>query len=404
MAILSVQDQFQSGDNVTATNLNNLVNQANFVDGAGETTDGSTLEVHTQGYLKVKNNGIGDEHLQQMTDTEATAAGNENGRAVTTSHIRNDAVTNAKIAADAVDTDQIAADAVTYAKIQNVSATNRVLGRDSAGAGNVEEISPSDLRTMINVEDGATADQTGAEMKTAIGNATAHTSDTDSDGINDTGGTHGLLSAYDKTKLNSIAVNANNYSHPTGDGNLHVPATSNTNHRKLLTAGPTAGSLSWSHNNEALVGSTYTNEIAKAPGGSSGVTIGAFWPTFQSSSITATRSGRNAWIVGTYVLNTTYPSITNDEAYFTIEMPNDWKAYDTNTNVYYSHGWHRSQTSSSNSSFSSGRQRPGQAEIRGIPGTSDDGIVLYIERESGRYLYGGTFYVSFLLNDASMNS
>ena len=34
----------------------------------------------------------------------------------------------------------IAADAVTYAKMQNVSATDKVLGRVTAGAGNVEEI------------------------------------------------------------------------------------------------------------------------------------------------------------------------------------------------------------------------------------------------------------------------
>ena len=61
-------------------------------------------------------------------------------------------------------------DAVTYAKIQNVSATDRVLGRDSSGAGVVEEITPANLRTMINVEDGATGDQTDAEIKTAYEN------------------------------------------------------------------------------------------------------------------------------------------------------------------------------------------------------------------------------------------
>jgi hypothetical protein len=33
--------------------------------------------------------------------------------------------------------------------------------------------------------------------------------------------------------------------HPTGDGNLHVPATSTTNNGKYLQAGSTAGSLSW---------------------------------------------------------------------------------------------------------------------------------------------------------------
>ena len=55
-------------------------------------------------------------------------------------------------------------DAVTYAKIQNVSATDRILGRDSSGAGVIEEITPANLRTMINVEDGATADQTKADI------------------------------------------------------------------------------------------------------------------------------------------------------------------------------------------------------------------------------------------------
>ena len=46
-------------------------------------------------------------------------------------------------------------DAVTYAKIQNVSATDRILGRDSAGSGVIEEITPANVRTMLNVADGA---------------------------------------------------------------------------------------------------------------------------------------------------------------------------------------------------------------------------------------------------------
>ncbi len=58
-------------------------------------------------------------------------------------------------------------DQVTYAKIQNVTATDRILGRDSAGAGEIEEISPASLRTMINVEDGA--DVTDATNVTAAG-------------------------------------------------------------------------------------------------------------------------------------------------------------------------------------------------------------------------------------------
>ena len=63
-----------------------------------------------------------------------------------------------------IDTAHIGDDQVTYAKIQNVSATNVVLGRDSSGAGIIEEISASSLRTMINVENGATADQTKSDI------------------------------------------------------------------------------------------------------------------------------------------------------------------------------------------------------------------------------------------------
>ena len=54
-------------------------------------------------------------------------------------------------------------DAVTYAKIQNVSATDRLLGRDSSGAGVIEEISPSSVRTMLGLATSATTDTTNAD-------------------------------------------------------------------------------------------------------------------------------------------------------------------------------------------------------------------------------------------------
>ena len=98
----------------------------------------------------------------------------------------------------------IADDAVTYAKMQNVSATDRVLGRDSAGAGVVEEITPANLRTMINVEDGATADQSNAEIRAAVEAASDSNVFTDDD----------------HSKLNGIAANANNYVHPNHSGDV----------------------------------------------------------------------------------------------------------------------------------------------------------------------------------------
>ena len=79
-------------------------------------------------------------------------------------HYAATSIDNEHLADNAVGTDEIANSAVTYAKIQNVSATDRILGRDSASAGVIEEITPANLRTMINVENGATADQSKSDI------------------------------------------------------------------------------------------------------------------------------------------------------------------------------------------------------------------------------------------------
>jgi len=61
--------------------------------------------------------------------------------AVTADQLATDSVTADAIASGQVGTDELAAGAVTYAKIQDVSATDKLLGRSTAGAGSVEEIS-----------------------------------------------------------------------------------------------------------------------------------------------------------------------------------------------------------------------------------------------------------------------
>ena len=67
-----------------------------------------------------------------------------------------------------VTTAKIANDAVTYAKIQNVSATDRLLGRSSAGAGDVEEITCTAFgRSLIDDADAAAARTTLSVQPTA---------------------------------------------------------------------------------------------------------------------------------------------------------------------------------------------------------------------------------------------
>lgn len=171
----------------------------------------------------------------------------------------------------------IADNSVTMAKIQDID-TNTVIGRVDSGTGNPKALSATELRTIIgsvgvasdSLWDAAgdlvvgsgtdTASRfpigtngqvlsvdTGEALKLKWINPSAATSTTgaitaiscvlpmiiDSEigpevEISLRAATtdySGYMSAAQATKLSGIATGANNYTHPTGDGNLHVPAT-----------------------------------------------------------------------------------------------------------------------------------------------------------------------------------
>lgn len=123
---------------------------------------------------------------------------------------------------------------------------------------------------------GTTFNNTTPNVTTNLGYTASTTNGTvtSSDGTNATiplvvaAGNAGLMTGTDKTKLDGIASGATanagtvtsvsgsgsltgtvttsgSISHLATDGHLHVPATSTTNSGKVLTAGATAGSLSW---------------------------------------------------------------------------------------------------------------------------------------------------------------
>lgn len=136
--------------------------------------------------------GIGD--LQVTTDKlnsgavtteKVTALGTAAyaDSSVTTAKIANDAVTSDKIndgaviaaaiGAGAVTTAKLDTGAVTYDKIQSVSSTDQLLGRSTAGAGSVEEISCTAAgRALLDDADAATQRATLGLGTIATGNGT----------------------------------------------------------------------------------------------------------------------------------------------------------------------------------------------------------------------------------------
>ena len=128
---------------------------------------------------------------------------------------------------------------VTLAKMAQM-ATASFLGRNTAATGNVEVLSIATVKTMLGLALTQTALATGFSIaggttsKTLTVSNTLTLAGTDGSTLNiGTGGTLGT------------GAFAAAYVHPTGDGNLHVPANGTTNNGKILTANGTAGSYSW---------------------------------------------------------------------------------------------------------------------------------------------------------------
>ncbi len=151
-----------------------------------------------------------------------------------------------------------------------------------------------------NTGDSATPAETTTTIGALINGATAKTSAVDADylPLMDSEATNlmkKLSWAYVKSILKTYFDGLYNlYVHPSGDGNLHVPATSTTNIGKVLTAGATAGTFTWEGRGVPVV----------AAGGTADAITATYSPAITLADLTLVA------FVATAANQTTTPSFT----------------------------------------------------------------------------------------------
>lgn len=167
-----------AADAVTGAKIaDDQINSEHYVDGSIDTAHIADAQITT---AKIADSNVTTAKIADDAVTAAKIADNS----ITAGQLATNCVNNDELGGNAVatinivdlnvTTGKIANDAVEFAKMQNI-AQDRVLGRQSSGSGDVQELTPANLRTMINVEDGATADQTASDILGLITSSNIYT-------------------------------------------------------------------------------------------------------------------------------------------------------------------------------------------------------------------------------------
>ena len=115
--------------------------------------------------------------------------------------------TNGNLSTSLIGTSNISNNAVSLAKLADISQ-NQIIGRLSSGSGDPEALNPSQIRSIINVENGATADQTASEILTLIKTVDGSGSGLDADTLDGVQAS-GLVAVGGDTMTGNLRVDIN---------------------------------------------------------------------------------------------------------------------------------------------------------------------------------------------------
>ena len=207
---------FVNGDIVTAQSLNNLSDNASFVAGAGNTTDDSSLEVHQDGYLKIKDGGVSSAMF--ASDAFSSSSNPIN-------------VTNNNFTTNSIDGDNIVNNSLPGGKIEDGTIT---------------------------------------QSKFSSGVTFAPSSHTHSDA---TTGVSGFMSASDKTKLDGLSSTSGGGTSSNNSGEVAIGSTTQESGFSL-TVDKNIYINANDYNNSFVTGTAYTFKVTQDlttwPDGSTG--------------------------------------------------------------------------------------------------------------------------------------
>ncbi|QDP68205.1 MAG: hypothetical protein Unbinned1007contig1000_17 [Prokaryotic dsDNA virus sp.] len=134
-----------------------------------------------------------------------------------------------------VATGNIANNAVDFTKIQDISG-NRIIGRTGSSGGNPEQLTAADVRSMINVENGATADQSASEILNLLKTVDGSGSGLDADTLDGISSGSFVRSDADDTITGLLTI--------VKDGGLRIRSSTNAVGAKINFSDHSGGSYS----------------------------------------------------------------------------------------------------------------------------------------------------------------